>query len=94
MVRVRTQWREIDMIDHRVPSAQVMPSPGLRLPMQVAPISRGPSPAASAAGGGGLDASIDAGDVVGTIAKFVPLAISLFSDRALKRDITPVTWSR
>jgi len=77
-------------------TAQIGRPSRLQLPMQAAPVHRSPATGA-AISSAGVEAD-DVGQVVGDVAKAIstvaPFLFSLFSDRALKRDITPVSWSR
>jgi hypothetical protein len=75
----------------------IRPSSRQQLPLQAAPIDRNLSPAAAGAGGVGVEAAGWFDEIVNVVKTVAPIATtvaSAFSDRALKRDITPVDWSR
>ena len=91
------------MIDQTMPSAAsqlARPSP-LRLPVQAAPIDRSQSPASAMTSDGGVEAAFgwpswlpDPEDLISIATKAAPVIAGALSDRALKRDITAVEWSR
>jgi len=85
------------MIDQTTTAPQLAGSAALRLPLQAAPIDRSQAPAPALASGGGVEAAAwwnDVLDVVKTVGGVAGTVAPLFSDRTLKRDITPVGWSR
>jgi hypothetical protein len=82
------------MIDQMTMDTHAGPSSRPRLPLQAAPIDRSQSPASAVAGGAGVEADIDVEDIIKVAGPLLGTLGSFFSDRALKRDITPVGWSR
>lgn len=94
------------MIEQTMPSAtsQLDRSSPLRLPLQAAPIDRSQFAASAVMSGGGVEADISFDEIlggigkvastVGTVGSALAPILGLFSDRALKRDITLVDWSR
>jgi hypothetical protein len=82
------------MIEDMNQATQVRPSSRLQLPVQAAPIDRNQSRAAAVAGGPGVEAADTVDDIVKVGVPIVKGLMSIFSDRALKRDLVPVEWSR
>jgi hypothetical protein len=77
------------MINQPTTAPENEPPRRLQLPVQAAPIDRSLS-AASAITGAGVEADVDVEDLI----KLGTTIGGWFSDRALKRDIIPVDWSR
>lgn len=88
------------MIDQTMPSttSQLNRPSHLRLPLQAAPIDRSLSRASAVSGGAGVEADGWWDDLIGGAKDVIGLGSSLaplfMSNRALKRDITAVRWSR
>jgi len=51
---------------------------GLRIPLQAAPIDRSPAGAAAFSSEAGVDASIDWGNILGTVAQALPGVLGAF----------------
>lgn len=66
----------------------------LQLPLQAAPIDRTQSPASAVASEGGVEAAFGWPEIFDIAKTAIPMIASAVSDRRLKRDVTPVEWSR